>query len=237
MISSSNKSSSIMGINHTQLYLVLMLVTIALYKQVFVGAFAYRCNLHNKIHASTKLRLFASLKDQHATVVSDQISRTIGKSIIIRNNQQHKATHKTRKNNSNSNEKSPIKTLDSCFFELTEVLNADEVIRSVIRLCPNGEIYFCDDIARVSIDVKNQRGIWNKNKNELHLVIDRTFSGFLSEFSVKSYYLAQFNVDVNSISILGQIYDTVCEDDAWDMKESNDAYPLGKFVMTVLDEV
>jgi hypothetical protein len=67
---------------------------------------------------------------------------------------------------------SPALHLANRLFHLTEMINEDEVIESLVRMCPNGEISFTSLDA--SSDFKSMKGTWSRSETTLSMVIERT---------------------------------------------------------------
>ena len=74
---------------------------------------------------------------------------------------------------------------------LSEVINGNNY-HSLVDFAPNGSMVFTD----FSEDLKNVRGTWSEGRNRvLKMVIERTYIGKSSEYTIKSNYIGVTDIE------------------------------------------
>lgn len=79
--------------------------------------------------------------------------------------------------------------LSNKVFHFTEIID-DDIVESRIKLCSTGEIIFLKSPElSISTDFHDMKGSWSCRKNSLQMLVERTFLGSYSEYTVKSLYI------------------------------------------------
>mmetsp|Transcript_3161 Transcript_3161/g.4933 ORF Transcript_3161/g.4933 Transcript_3161/m.4933 type:complete len:153 (+) Transcript_3161:62-520(+) len=82
----------------------------------------------------------------------------------------------------------------------------DEVVESIVRMCPTGEIAFLS--MDQPDDFKSIRGSWIETRNGLNMVVERTLMGRLSAYTVTSRYVTSRVERSNRLlSLSGDIFE------------------------------
>jgi len=120
-----------------------------------------------------------------------------------------------------------ITTVITGVCSLYEMID-DEVLNSVVTFSDNGELYFIEASQRDNL--QGISGSWSVVNSSLRMVVDRTFKGRLSGYTVRSHYVSLREEPGRGIrTIAGEIFDE-------NMSESNDG-PTGQFMISLLTDV